>query len=126
MASKRLIVTAIALILSVTSLWAATATQCYTGNCTGGGQWVTCITYDTGSGAVVTREGTMCGGTHWIDHCSFHYVDVNPGTTSDHFINLGTAWIRFNTDATGAITAMWGKNVAGQYWVADSSENNLL
>lgn len=126
MRTPRLLMIAMTLVLSVSTLFAATATQCYTGACAGGGAWVTCITYDTGSGEVVTREGTMCGGTHWVDHCRISIVETNPGETSDYYISGSGWWIRFNSDASGAITSMWGKNAAGFYWVASTDQGNLL
>lgn len=102
----------------------------YSGDCYGSlipGNWTVVITIDDNTGQVTRREGTNCNGTHWVDHCT-----VSPGTfgaSSGYYIQDASAnpqwWVRFNADASGNITKMWGKDANGTNWVASTGEGGL-
>ncbi len=102
----------------------------YSGDCTGSvplGNWTIVITINDNTGQVTRREGTNCAGTHWVDHCS-----VSPGTfgsSSGYYIQDASAnhqwWVRFNADASGNITKMWGRDANGTNWIASIGEGGL-
>ncbi len=85
--------------------------------------WIIVTTYDD-AGNVTRREGTSCDGVHWIDNCPRITLSGNPNQSSAYYDTFDSgAWLRYNVDNDGKISAMWGKLENGTYWAADTDGN---
>lgn len=99
--------------------------KAYSGKCAGAGNavgnWTVVLTFND-AGQVTRREGIRCDGTHWVDVCPKVGLTADPEKPSTYYTEIEEGgWVRFNTNSTGLVTEMWGRDAHGAYWEATAT-----